>query len=107
MVVIENNFIGAIIAFLIGLAISAVNSAISKYVLKYHTSKYPFLQLIRTPLQVGYLVVLYFCGEFTPWKTVWLLVGGALGITLPMLFFTYRLVKLNDSLKKKDGESDG
>ncbi|MBO5231717.1 MAG: hypothetical protein J6B88_03745 [Clostridia bacterium] len=107
MVVIENNFIGAIIAFLLGLAISAVNYAISKYVLKYHTSKYPFLQLIRTSLQVGYLVVLYFCGEFTPWKTVWLLVGGALGITLPMLFFTYRLVKLNDSLKKKDGESDG
>ncbi len=107
VIVIENNFIGAIIAFLIGFAISAVNYAISKYILKKHTSKYPYLQFIRLPLQIGYLFVLYFCAEFTPWSLEWILIGGALGITIPMFFFTYRLVKTNDALTRKEDKSDG
>lgn len=107
MIVIDNNIIGAIIAFLIGFCISAVNYAISKYILKKHTSKYPYLQFIRLPLQIGYLVALYFCSGFTPWGVDWLLIGGALGVTVPMLFFTYRLVKINDAQGRREDKSDG
>lgn len=107
MIIIGNNFVGALVAFLIGCGISAVNYAISKYILKKHTSKYPYLQFIRLPLQIGYLVVLYFCSGFTQWSVDWLLIGGALGITVPMFFFTYRLVKINDAKDRKENKSDG
>lgn len=94
-------------AFLIGFGISAVNYAISKYILINHTSKFPYLNFIRLPLQVGYLVVLYFCSGLMPWGLEWLLIGGAMGITLPMFYFTYRLVKFNDSEGRKEDENDG
>ena len=107
MIVIDNNFVGAIVAFIIGFVISAANFAVSKYFLKKHTAKYPYLQFVRLPLMIGYIAVLYFCDGFTPWSVDWLLIGGALGITLPMFFFTYRLVKINDALGGKEDKSDG
>jgi len=107
VIAIEKNFIGALIAFLIGFIISAVNYAISKYILKKHTSKYPYLQFIRLPLQIGYLVVLYFCRGFVPCSVNWLLIGGAMGITIPSFFFTYKLVKINDAQSRKEDKFDG
>ena len=45
--------------------------------------------------------------EYTPWDRMWMLVGGCMGITLPMIIFTPRLVRLNDSLRKKEENKDG
>lgn len=110
---IDNNIFGALLAFCIGAAIAAVNYGISRYVLKKHPDKYAFTTMIRMVLQVGFLVAVYFLGGYTPWDTLWLLAGGVIGITLPMFWFTYRLVKLNDEAKDraeqkgKEGPSDG
>lgn len=107
VIVIGTNFFGGLLAFCIGAAIAAGNYAFSRYILKRHASKYAGLQIVRQLVQVGYLVLLFALGGRTPWDTVWLLVGGALGVTLPMLWFTYRLVKLNDSMHRKEESTDG
>lgn len=66
---------------------------------------YAGAQILRQVIQIGYLVLLFTLGGYTPWDPVWLLVGGCLGITVPMIYFTYKLVKLND--KNKEGDNDG
>ncbi|MBQ4562186.1 MAG: hypothetical protein IJA55_07685 [Clostridia bacterium] len=82
-----------------------INYAVSKYLLKKYPDMYTGGQVIRSVIQIGYLVLLYTLGGHTPWDPLWLLVGGCLGITLPMFYFTYKLVKFND--KKKEDDSDG
>ena len=73
--------------------------------LKKNPDMYAGAQILRQVIQIGYLVLLFTLGGYTPWDPVWLLVGGCLGITVPMIYFTYKLVKLND--KNKEGDNDG
>ncbi len=62
-------------------------------------------QIIRSAIQIGYLILLYTLGSYTPWNPMWLLIGGCVGITIPMFYFTYKLVKFND--KDKEDKDDG
>ena len=48
---------------------------------------------VRTLLSAAYLLVLYFIGKRTGLSAVALLVGGALGLSVMLLFFTLRLTK--------------
>ena len=104
---IETNILGVAFAFAIGAAIATLNYAFSRYVLTKRPSMYAGMQIVWQPVQIAYLGALVLFGGYTPWNRFWLLVGGCLGITLPKFWFTYRLVKLNDSLHKKEGSSDG
>lgn len=101
------NFFGAALAFLLGAAIAWLNYCLSRRVLKKTPSKYAAAAPGRQLLQVAYLVALFLLGGYTPWNRIWLLVGGCLGITLPMIYFTYKLVQLSNSLQKKEASSDG
>ena len=107
MVIIGTNLFGAALAFAAGAAVAAVNYVFSRYLLTARPSLYVGMQAVRQVVQIAYLVVLLLFGKHTPWDTVWLLAGGALGVTLPMFYFTYRLVRLNDSLHGKEKSSDG
>ena len=107
MVIIGTNIFGAALAFVVGAALAAVNYAFSRYLLTTRPSMYVGMQFVRQAVQIAYLVILLLFGGRTPWDTVWLLAGGALGITLPMFWFTYRLVRLNDSMHGKEKSSDG
>ncbi len=107
MMKIEHNIFGAILAFIIGAAISAASYGISRRVLQKNPSGYVAVQVGKQILQVLFLVLLFVLGNYTPWSKIWLLVGGCLGITLPMFWFTYQLVKLNDSLHGKEDSSNG
>ncbi len=102
-----SNWIGAVIAFLIGIGIAAVCYGISRTMLLRHPKHYAAADILRQLLQIGYLVALFCLGSYTPWDKLWLVIGGGLGLTLPMIFFTYRLVKLNDTLDKKEDSSNG
>lgn len=104
---IETNFLGAALAFVIGAGIAALNYAFSRYFLTKRPSMYAGMQIVWQPIQIAYLGVLVLFGGYTPWDRLWLLAGGCLGITLPKFWFTYQLVKLNDSLHKKEESSDG
>ncbi len=103
----EASIFGAALAFCAGAAIASVNYIFSRYILKNHSSKYAATQILRQLIQVAFLVCVFVFGEYTPWDRIWLLIGGCLGVTLPMLWFTYRLVRLNDSLSRKEDSSDG
>ncbi|MBQ8894662.1 MAG: hypothetical protein IJ043_09700 [Clostridia bacterium] len=107
MIVIDTNLFGAALAFCVGVGIAAVNYGISRYLLKKQPGLYTTAQILKQLLQIGYLVVLFTLGGYTPWDKLWLLVGGCLGITLPMIWFTFRLVRLNDALQRKEDSSDG
>ena len=101
------NIVGALVAFLLGAVIAWLNYLFSRYVLERHPSRYSWTTMVRQIVQVAYLIVLFFLGVYTPWDRLWILVGGCLGITIPMTYFTYRLVRFNDSLRGKGDDSDG
>lgn len=96
----QTNIFGAVLAFGVGFLIAIANYKYSQYILKKRSSQYAIMQIVRQWLQIAYLIVLFVGGKYTPWHRGWLLVGGALGITIPMFWFTYRLIKLNHSLNE-------
>ena len=104
---IEMNFIGAVLAFGLGAVISAVNYGLSRFVLRKRSDLLTVIQMVRQLLQIGYIIVLYLFGDQTPWDKLWLLVGGCLGMTVPSIWFTYRLVKSNDSSQGKEEGDNG
>ncbi len=103
----SNNIIGAILAFGFGAVIAVINYLFSRHVLHKRPAQYAIMQIVRQWLQIAYLVALFFLGKHTPWNTGWLMIGGCLGVTIPMAWFTYKLVKLNDSLCRKEEPTDG
>ena len=54
-----------------------------------------------------FLVVLFVFGDRTGWDRLWLTAGGCLGVTVPMLWTTRKLVRLNDSLHRKEDSDNG
>lgn len=102
-----SNIVGAAITFLLGAGVATGNYFISRHVLKTNPDKYSLTMVVRQFVQVAFIVLVYMLGDYTPWDRLWLLVGGVLGMTLPMIWYTSRLVKLNDSVKRKEEKSDG
>lgn len=82
---------GASLAFLGGVLIGWLNYLLSGTALKKKPETFSFTFIGRQVLQVGYLVLLYFVAPHTPWSMLTLLLGGALGMTVSLIFFTSRL----------------
>lgn len=107
-----SNIIGAVIAAAVGFLIAFVNYIFSKKVLLKAPDKYSATFVIRQILQVAYLVLVYFIGSKTQIADiVYLLVGAVAGMTIPMFFFTKKLLSLNEAIKtnktEKEAEADG
>lgn len=100
----EANWVGAALAFAVGVGIAALNYLFSKFILRKHPTQYASATILRQIIQILFLVLLFALGDLTPWNKAWLLVGGVLGITLPMIYFTSRLLKFNNG---KEDKSDG
>lgn len=107
----NNDLTGAVIAFIIGLAISFGNYKLSEYFLRHRPEKFPSVSIVRQFIQVAYILILFFAAGYTPWDRTFVLVGGALGVTIPMLLFTFRLLKTNKENtpenKEKEEPKDG
>lgn len=103
----QSNMFGAACAFCAGAAIAGAGYALSRLTLQKAASGYAAVQMAKQIMQVAFLVLLFVLGPRTPWDRIWLLAGGCLGLTLPLIWFTYKLVKLNDSLHKKEDSTDG
>lgn len=105
------DFLGAVIAFVLGIGIATLNYYISKYFLEKNPDKFAMTTVIKQIFNVGYLVAVYMSVDFLPFKLTYLLIGAVLGITLPMFVFTRKLLKLNGAkrveTREKEGESDG
>lgn len=97
----DNDIIGAAIAVAIGLFVAFVNYLISKKILIKAPEKYSLITVVRTVIQVAFLALVYFVGTKTGIADpVYLLVGAVLGMTVPMFFFTKKLLAVNDSLTR-------
>ncbi len=106
------NIIGAAVALLLGLAIAFVNYLLSKKVLVKAPEKYSLITVARQILQIGFLALVYLIGTKTQIADpVYLLVGAVIGMTVPMFFFTKKLLVINGSTvtdkNEKGDESDG
>ena len=87
--------------------IAIANYIFSKKVLLKAPEKHSGSFVIRQILQVAYLVLVYFIGSKTQIADLaYLLVGAVAGMTVPMFFFTKKLLLLNDSIKTKKAEKE-
>ncbi len=104
----ESALFGACLAALVGGCLAFVNyrlTAISAA--KPGGTMLSLVPIVRMLLSVGYLVVLFLVGPATPWSPVWLLVGGAIGLTIPSFAFTFLLLrKLPGKAVSKDSEAE-
>ncbi len=95
-----------------GLLVAFVNYLFSKSVLVKAPQKYSLITVVRQILQVGFLAAVYFIGTKTELADpVYLLVGAVLGMTVPMIYFTKKLLRVNEltanNKQKKEVETDG
>ena len=96
------DIIGAVAAATVGLFVSFAYYIFSKKTLIKAPDKYSFITVVRSVIQVGFLALVYFVGTKTEIADpVYLLVGAVLGMTVPMFFFTKKLLSVNESLSRK------
>ena len=88
--------VGGILAFLAGLCVSGLNFALNLYVLKKSPESLARVSPLRQVLSVGCLVAAYLLSGVLPWGHVPLLVGTALGLTVPSVLLSLRLARIND-----------
>lgn len=106
------DIIGAIIAAIAGFLIAFINYTFSKKMLIKAPDKFLTSTMARQVLQVLFLVLVYFIGTKTTFANVtYLLVGAVLGMTIPMIYFTKKLLNLNKAIatkkEEKEVETDG
>ena len=90
------DYLMAAAAFLCGTAISFVDFRISKYFLRRGEQKLAVSSMLRQTLNVAYLVILFLLAQHFGLRTWLLLLGGALGLTIPSVLFTAKLLKASD-----------
>lgn len=102
------DIIGVIVAIIVGFLIAFTNYILSKMVLLKAPEKYSLITVVRQIFQIGFLVLVYFIGDkIQTVNTIYLLVGAVVGVTVPMIYFTKKLLLLNQSFNKKGiGKAD-
>jgi len=101
----EAPFIGGMLAFLGGTVISAINFAVNLLVLRWKPSALPSMSVVRQVLSIGYLAAVFFLSQVLPWEHVPLLLGAALGLTIPAFLFSFLLARINDRQKARQSQA--
>ena len=103
------DVIGIIVCFGAGFVIALVNYFLSRYILLKCPQRYASAAVMRQLLQIVFLVAVYFACEALFLNVWYPLIAAVLGMTVPMVYFTKKLLTLNESLKnqKKEAENDG
>lgn len=105
------NIIGGGLATIVGVFVAFLNYFLSKTVLVKMPDKYSFVTVIRQVFQIGFLALVYFIGDrIDKLNSVYLLVGAVVGMTVPMLFFTKKLLSINSNFSKTktwEGDENG
>ncbi len=103
----NENIVGAIITFALGIGVATVNFLLSKAILTKQPEKYAFSTIIRQIMQILYIVAVYFVSTVAPWDMWYMLIGAVLGVTVPMVYFTHKLLQLNQTANTKDNKKEG
>ena len=101
----SSPIVGGAVAFLIGFAIAALNYRINLWTLKKKPDRLANLSIVRQALNVACLIAAFLLGKVLPWGQAPMLIGAALGLTVPAIFFAFRLAKLNDAASTQADES--
>ena len=94
---------GLAAAFLGGALVAWLNYLLSRRALRADGGA-AAVSAVRTLCSVGYLAAVYFLAPYTPWERLWMLLGAALGLTVPMVYFTVRL--LREARRTPRGEAE-
>ncbi len=106
----DYNVISMAVCIMAGVLVAYINYLISKRILETHPEKLAFSAVIRQVVQISYLAAVYFIGARLEMNLIMLLAGAAVGMTVPMLFFTKKLVSINKQLaenRQKGEEKNG
>ncbi len=107
----NGDIVGAIITFVLGIVVATLNYLLSRAILVKQPEKYASGAIIRQLTQIIYIVAVYFVSTIAPWDSWYMLIGAVLGVTVPMIYFTHKLLKLNKTVHTdkttKEGEDDG
>lgn len=103
----NESIVGAIITFALGIVIAYLNFLLSKAILTKQPEKYAFSTIIRQIMQIIYIVAVYFVSTIAPWDMWYMLIGAVFGVTVPMVYFTHKLLRLNQTVKTKDDKKEG
>ncbi len=108
----DHSIVGALITAVIGFLIAFVNYLISKKVLIKAPEKYSVITIVRQVLQISFLALVYLVGtKIQAINPTYLIVGAVIGLTLPMIYFTKKLLSINEArvsnTKEKGVETDG
>lgn len=106
--IMKLDIVGAGITAILGILIALANYLMSKQVLLKMPDKFALITVARQIIQVGFLVAVYFIGtKLTGISSVYLLAGAVAGMTVPMLFFTKKLLAVNNSSAGKEVSDNG
>ncbi len=87
-------FLTGLAAFVGGALVSWANYLLLRSLMSRNGEKaITMISPVRTLLSVAYLLVLYLIGRRTELNSTALLLGGALGLTVLLTFFTLRLTR--------------
>ena len=86
-------FVGGAAALVFVTALAAANYFITRKLLRKGGEQLAVISILRQTLNIAYLVAIYFLAEFLPWPVEGMLIGGALGVTVPSFVFAARLAR--------------
>lgn len=95
--------VGALLALLGGVGIALLNYALSGRVIRKKPAAYASFGMVRQLIHAAYLLALFCLAPLTPWELLPLLVGGALGMTLPLLALSPRLARQMQAALESEG----
>ena len=96
------TLLAGLLAFIGGALVSWCNYRLLLLLLKKKgESGVSLISPIRTILSVVYLLILYLLGKRTELNSTALLIGGALGLTVVLTYFTYRLTRRKNEQGKE------
>ena len=95
-------FLTGLAAFVGGALVSWVNYLLLQSLMSKNGEKaINMISPLRTLLSVAYLLILYLIGRRTELNSTALLLGGALGLTILLTFFTFRLTRGMNGQRKE------
>ena len=96
---------GFFIALALGVLVATINFVVTSRATRGSGSALFAVPVLRTALSVGTLAAAYFLAPLTPWDRTWMLVGAAVGLTVPAL--PYTLLLLKETGRNRAGGAEG
>lgn len=93
----NTDILAGVLAFLPGLGIAVLNSRITRRVMEKDPNKLAMMSMPRQMLNILYLVALYALSGLFDWPLTPMLVGAAIGITIPSIIMAITMTSHSGS----------